>query len=135
MFSITETTEDELLDADAKLAEIAGQIFDGIYEPGIFVRLVKSGALTASTVSIEEEPRFVIIHSRNALGWLIVEGIATLKRCKLATMFDAADALASHYCSKVTSFVSRLSAMGHVAQSRGYQAAGIFWIKDNALPA
>ena len=135
MFSITESTDDELLDADKLLGEMAARIFDGIYEPGVFVRLVKAGALTASTVSIEDEPRFVIIHTRNALGWLIVEGIATLKRCKLATMFDAADALAKNYGSKVTGFVSRLVAMGHVAQARGYQPTGIFWMKQNALPA
>jgi hypothetical protein len=135
MFSITESTDDELLDADKRLGEMAAQILDGVYEPGIYLRLVKSGAFTASTVSIEGEAKFVLIHTRNALGWLIVEGIASLRRCPLETMFEATDALARHYRSKITQFVSRLSAMGRMAQAKGYEPAGIFWIKNNALPA
>ncbi len=135
MFSICESTENEVLAADRLLGEMAAQLFDGIYSSGVFARLVKSGALTASTVKVKEEPQFVILHSRNALGWLIVEGIATLQRSKLASMFEAADALAKHYGSQVTAFVSRLAAMGRAAENSGYKSAGIFWMKNNALPA
>jgi len=133
LLSILESTEEELSAAEARLGELAGQIFDGLYEPGLYTRLVKSGAFTASTVCIEEDPKFVLIHSKTPLGWLTVEGIASLKRCPMETIFDAVDELASQLDCSTIQFVTKLSALQRFAQGRGYQTTGVI-LHKNALP-
>ena len=92
LLSILESDAAEMALAEARLGEIAGQILDGLYEPGMFTRLVKSGALEASTVNVGEEPAFVMLYTRNLIGWLTVEGVAGLGRAPLARLFEAGDA-------------------------------------------
>lgn len=132
MLSILESTEEELSLAEARLGELAGEIFDGIYEPGLFAHLVKCGAFTASTVSLQGEAKFILIHSKTALGWLTVEGIASIKRCPMQAIFDAVDELARRLNCRVIQFVTKLAALQRFAQGRGYRTSGII-LHKNAL--
>jgi len=135
LLSIVESSEEELSQAESKLGPIANQILDGIYEPGTFVRLIKSGAFEASTVHVDKEPAFVMIYTRNALGWLTVEGVASLaKKASFKYVFDAGDALARHYGCKTIQFVTKLSSLYRYGLEQGYKSLGVIMCKD-ASPA
>jgi len=129
LLSIVESSDPELLAAEEKLGAIAGQILDGIYEPGMFTQLVKSGAFQASTVLVDQKPAFVLIHTRNGLGWLIVEGVAALGNASLKTLHDALDALARHYKAPTILFVTRLSSLFRYGSKHGYKSMGVIMAK------
>lgn len=132
LLSIVESSEAELLAAEEKLGAIAGQILDGIYEPGMFTKLIKSGAMEASTVLVDEEPAFVMVYTRNALGWLTVEGVASLKKASLQFAFDAAKAIARHYGCGAIQFLTRLSSMFRFGLEQGYKPMGVIMWKEAA---
>lgn len=129
LFFIVESTEPELLAAEEKLGQMAAQIFDGIYEPGMFARLVKEGAFTGSTVAVGGKPVLVLIHTRNALGWLTIEGVATLGKSSVKMVFDAADAIARHLGAPVIQFVTRLRPLYRYGLDHDYKAAGVIMVK------
>jgi hypothetical protein len=129
LFSILESNEDELLQAEAELGTIAGKILDGIYEPGMFARLVKAGAFQASTINVDDKPAFVMVHSRNALGWLIVEGVAALGKDSLQFVFDAGDALAKHFAAPTILWVTRLASLFRFGSRQGYKPMGVIMCK------
>jgi hypothetical protein len=130
MLSIFESTDDELSAAEEKLGELAGQILDGIYEPGMFRRLVKAGVFTGSTVKVKDEPVFVLIHSRNALGWVIVEGVVAVRRGSLKLLFEAGDVLARHYEAPNILFVTRLKGLFNYARAHNFQVMGAILVKE-----
>ena len=132
LLSILESDAAELALAESKLGEVAGQILDGLYEPGMFTRLVKSGALEASTVNVGEEPAFVMLYTRNLIGWLTVEGVAGLGRAPLARLFEAGDALARHYQCQVIQYVTRLGALFRFGCGAGFQPLGVIMARKLA---
>ena len=130
LFSFTESTDEELTAAEAKLGEIAGQIFDGLYTPGIYARLVKEKKLSSATVKMGNEPQFIIIYSRSPLNWLTIEGIASLKRCPMDKICDAAEDLRRHLGCQAIQFVTKLAAMCRVAIKHEFKTIGVLLLKD-----
>lgn len=129
LFAILESNDSELQQAEAELGAIAGKILDGIYEPGMFTRLVKAGAFQASTVQVNDAPAFVMIYSRNAIGWLIVEGVAALGKSSFKFVFDAGDALARHFAAPTIMWVTRLASLYRYGSSQGYKPLGLIMCK------
>lgn len=134
VLSITECTEDQLQIVERELGAIAAKVSDGLYEAGTYYRLVKEGKLTGSVINLDGERAVVVVHSLNALGYLIVDGVVALNRCPLQAIFENVEFLARHYKSRVIIFVTKLKAIARMATSRGYTPAGILFLK-NALPA
>lgn len=130
MLSIIESTDEELSAAETQLGELAGDVFDGLYEPGLYSRLVRAGNFQASTVRVEGEPKFVLIHTRTPLGWLTVEGVAALRPCSVKLIYDAVDALARKLDCKVIQVVTKLSGMFRMALRSGYHTTGIILFKN-----
>jgi hypothetical protein len=87
MLSILESTEEELLQAAATLDHTSSETLDGAFDAGIFDRLVKEKKLTASTIAVNDQPAFVLIHGFNAAGWLVIEGAVTISRQPIAKLF------------------------------------------------
>jgi hypothetical protein len=131
MLSIVESTEAELLRADEQLGAIATQVVDGMYTPGMFNDLVKRGCFTASTINVHGEPAFILIHCRNDLGWLMVEGAVALGKHSLEFLFDGGETLARHFNAPVVVFVTRLKALYRYATEQGYQSLGVILFKKN----
>jgi hypothetical protein len=129
LLQLFESSETELSVAEEKLGELAGQIFDGIYEPLSFARMVKEGKFEASTAVVDGEPVFVLIHTRNALGWLNVEGIASLKKSSLRLAFSAAEAIARHYGCPAVQFVTKLRALFNYGRQHDYKSVGVIMCK------
>lgn len=134
VLSITECTDDQLEIVEKELGAIAAKVSDGLYEPGTYLRLVKEGKLTGSVINLDDKPGVVVVHSLNALNYLIVDGVVALKRCPIQTIFDSVEVLARSYKSQMIIFVTKLKAIARMAKSRGYKPAGILFLK-NALPA
>lgn len=74
LLSIVESTEDELLKAAAVLEATSNAILDGVFEAGLFAQLLKEKKLSSSTIAVQGERAFVLIHGFNAAGWLVIEG-------------------------------------------------------------
>ena len=134
VLSITECTDDQLRIVEEELGAIASKVSDGLYEPGTYLRLVKEGKLTGSVINLDNKASVVVIHSLNALNYLIVDGIVAINRCPLSTIFDSVEVLARSYKSKMIIFVTKLKAIARMAKARGYKPTGILFLK-NALPA
>jgi len=132
LLSIVESSKEELTLAEEKLGELAGEILDGIYEPGTLKKLVESGAFGAATINVDQKPAFVMIYTRNALGWFTVEGVASLATTNLRHIFDAGDALAKKFNCGALQFVTRLSSLYKYALEHNYKPLGVILCK-NAL--
>jgi hypothetical protein len=134
LLSIVESTEAELAHADKELGTIAGQVVDGMYTVGMFSELVNRGCFTASTISVKGEPdkpAFILIHCRNDLGWLMVEGAVTLGNHSLEFLFDGGEALARHYGAPMVVFVTKIKALYRYASNQGYQTLGVILMKKD----
>ncbi|MGH7224596.1 MAG: hypothetical protein ACRELF_15335 [Gemmataceae bacterium] len=131
LLSIVESTDTELLRADAQLAAIGRQVVDGIFPPSMFLELVKGGSYTASTVQVEGKPAFVLVHCRNELGWLLIEGAVALGNHSLEFLFDGAEALARHFGAPVVAFTTKLTALYRYATAQGYESIGVIVCKKN----
>ncbi|MGH8022219.1 MAG: hypothetical protein ACRED1_01455 [Limisphaerales bacterium] len=129
MLSIVESTEAELLHADEQLGIIGRQIVDGLFTPGMFNDMVKRGSHTASTINVEGKPAFIIIHCRNELGWLFVDGAISLGNHSLEFLFDGGEAVARHFGAPAVLFVTKLKALYRYATEQGYQSAGVVLAK------
>ncbi|HXC34264.1 MAG TPA: hypothetical protein VNV43_00200 [Candidatus Acidoferrales bacterium] len=131
MLSIVESTEAELLHADEQLGAIAHQVVDGMYTAGMFSDLVKRGCFTASTINVHGKPAFILIHCRNDLGWLMVEGAVALGNHSLEFLFDGGETLARHFNAPIVVFVTKLTALYRYATAQGYQTMGVILFKKN----
>jgi hypothetical protein len=127
--AIFETTDAELSAAEGKFEDIVERVFDGAMEPGALAQLVRDKKLTASTVRIGEQPAFVLIHTRNSLGWLIIEGAASIGRAPLKVLFDGGEALARHFGAPVVLFVTKLRALYRYGRQRDYNPVGVILCK------
>lgn len=133
LFSIAESTEAELLKAGQVLDDTASRILDTIYQPGTFVELVRQKRFKSATIELKGEPAFVMIYTINGLGWLTVEGVASLKKAPFKLVFEAGDALARHYGCSTIQFVTRLSSLFRFGLKQGYKSLGVIMCK-NAPP-
>lgn len=136
MFSILESTSDELQLVGPKLDEMAAEVLGGgAYEPGTYVRLVEEGFYSSATI---EDPagrtQFILIFSRSPLNWLFIEAVASIQRSSLKQIFAAVDELGRHYGCKVIQCVTKLGGMFRYSLTQGYRSAGVIILK-NALPA
>jgi hypothetical protein len=133
VLSIVESNERELSIAEEKLGAIGRRILDGIYTPGMFTKFVTNGAFLASIVIYEKKPAFVLITSRNGMGWMIVEGSVSLGAAPLKVVFDAADALARHFGDQKVLFVTKIKSLFQYATRNGYGTMGV--IVSKGTPA
>jgi hypothetical protein len=130
LLSIVESTEAELLKAAAELDAISHKVLDGVFDAGAFDQLVKSGVLQASTVMVKDEPAYVIIHCRNPLGWLMVEGAVKIGKAPLDHLFEAGYALARHLGASHVQFVTRLTALYRYAMDHDFKSLGVLLCKE-----
>jgi hypothetical protein len=133
LLTIVESNESELFRAEEQLGEIAGRVFDGIYEPGMFAQLVQEKKFEASTAVHAGEPIFVMLHTRNALGWLTIEGVASLKKSSMRFLVDAAEGIARHYGCPVIQFVTKLRALFRYGLEHHYKPVGVIMCKNALL--
>ena len=131
LLSIVESNEAELAHADKELGVIASQVVDGMYTVGMFSELVNRGCFTASTINVKGEPAFILIHCRNDLGWLMVEGAVTLGNHSLEFLFDGGEALGRHLGAPMVVFVTKIKALYRYARAQGYQTLGVILMKKN----
>jgi hypothetical protein len=134
VFSLLESSEEELLAGGKILDEMAARILDTIYTKGTFLDLVKQKRFKASTITLGGEPAFVMVYTINALGWLTIEGVASLKKSPFKLVFDAGDLLARHYGCNNIQFVTKLASLYRFGLARGYKTVGVIMCK-NAPPA
>jgi hypothetical protein len=136
LFSIFESTPEEVAAAEDHIGDLARTIFDGIYQPDTYKQLVQQRRLVASTVVLRGElkPAFVLFHTITPLGWLTIEGAAALKPSSIPLMYDTVDRLAEFYGCPVTQVITKLAGMLRVAKRRGYKTTGVILHKKNVLP-
>lgn len=136
MFSILESTPDELREVRPQLDDMAAQVLaGGVYEPGTYYRLVQEGFYSSATIRDRQGKKlFILIFSRSPLNWLFIEAVASIERSSLKQIFAAVDDLARHYGCTVIQCVTKLSGMFRFSQTVGYRSAGVIILK-NALPA
>ena len=131
LLSIVESTEAELLKAANALDATSKNILDGAFDPGAFDKLVKAGTLKASTVlDQDKEPAYVIIHTLNPLGWLMVEGAVKIGEGSLDTLFEGGYALARHLGSSHVQFVTKLRALYEYAREHEFKSLGVILCRE-----
>lgn len=126
LLSIVESTEAELLKAAKVLDATSRNILDGAFEPGAFDQLIKAGTLQASTVLDKEgQPAYVMIHSRNPLGWLMVEGAVKVGTAGLEYLFEGGYAIGRHLGASHVQFVTKLKGLYEYARAHDFIALGV----------
>lgn len=136
MFSLLESTDDELHQADEILVPVARAVMDGLLPAGTFCDLVKAGKLQSATVATNEKPVCVLFFSLNGLNWLTIEGTAALATSKLSLIFAAVEALAEKFGSPMKVFVTKFSAIFYKGLKEGYVNGGAILMqrRENASP-
>jgi hypothetical protein len=130
VLAIVESTEAELLAAARILDATSKHVLDGAFEPGAFDQLVKAGTLKASTIlDKDNQPAYVIIHTRNPLGWLMVEGAVKVGTGTLDLLFEGGYALARHLGASHVQFVTKLKALYEYARENGFTTLGVLLCK------
>ena len=127
---IVESTEGEVLAAQAKLEILADVQLNGLLEADTFHHLVQAKKLTASTVFYRDKLAFVIIHGFNSAGYLVVEGLASLGRQPLHIAFEATEIIRKHYHCKAVIFITLLKGLYEYAIKQGYKPMGVTMIKQ-----
>ena len=129
LFSIVESTEAELLDASKQLAETSDKILDGAFNAISFNELIKGGSHQASTVLVDGKPAFVIIHARNAVGWLMVDGAVKIGDAPLEHLFEGGYAIAKHFKCPQIVFVTKLKSLFRYAVNHDFNCLGVMLCK------
>lgn len=131
MLSIVESTESELLKAARTLDATSRNVLDGVFDPGAFDQLVKAGTLQASTVLDKEgDPAFVIIHTRNPIGWLMVEGAVKIGKGPLDLLFEGGYAIGRHLGASHVQFVTKLTALYQYAIDHDFKSLGVILCRE-----
>jgi hypothetical protein len=125
MLSIVESTEDELLKAAAVLDATSNAILDGVFEAGLFAQLLKEKKLSSSTIKVQGERAFVLIHGFNAAGWLVIEGAVALGRRPIKDLLEGSYALARHLKAPRIVFITKLKTLYQYVLDHNFKSIGV----------
>jgi hypothetical protein len=125
LLTIVESTEEELSKACTTLDATSHGILDGVFEPGVFARLLAEKKLSRSTIKIGEERAFVLIHGFNAAGWLVIEGAIALGRRPIKDLLDGSYALARHFGAPKIVFITKLKALYQYVIDHNFKTVGV----------